>query len=1277
MYAAPQTKPAVKIPAKSAGRASYWQDRTPKITPKSMLIQPPIQKRAVIKTMPRTEREGKEIKPKTPIDVLEPTLKKLNHAANTNKKHDTLDNKATESKKAGVIDPVLSNQSVGNSRQVDAMAVQEPKKFDAGVFKTKLQNKLSEALPKSKQDADNIGQKVSNNINADLVEQKQNAGGGIETATKDEPTIPTDAKAPIAIQEEPKGNKVNFGKDTAVMPTPRPASETNMDAQADGLDAQLSQNKISETTLQNSNEPSFTGAVSEKNKAQCELRSFTKNYKKEETPTLATGQKDSQSAINGTMGNMLGVRGEAFSKNSKKQNAKKEEEQDIRIKVAKDLNDIYTLTKKNVETIFTALDTYVKNYFDTVIAIYVDAFKKDVQAMYDANPGWFGSNILGEDSLSDKEIYERATKKFQENMASPIENVALMVEQKLNEAVVEIKKGKTKNDKYKASQSGEVQRIADDIFMSVGNKYDELEQQVESKQDEIADAISEQFKAAAATLDKAFEELKEANKSWLDKAFDAVVGVIRAILEIKDALVNLLSAVVEAIDAIISDPIGFLSNLLDGVAQGLNSFLSNFLTKHLPGGLLKWLTGTLGGVGITIPEDIFSLKGIFSLVMQVLGLSWDYIRSKGVKLLGEPVMKALETGFEMFVIFREKGLEGVWEYLKEKFNDLKEKVIDEIQNMVFEKVVEAGIKWLIGLSNPVGAFIKAALAIIDMAKFFFQKAKDMIALVSAITQSILNIARGNIAFVAVAVENALASIIPLAIGFLASLLGIGDLADKVKAIITKIRLRIDQAIDALIDKAKAFGKSILNKIQGKDKTPAQKNDDIAKGNLKDSEVGEVEKFTAAGESHKLWIDTSGGTPKIMVASTVSALEPKLTEWEAKADEKQKTLIHQARNQEKNIERDAKKAQTTKNKFEKENNEANKKAFEEADKTVENGEKPLMETMKTLFETFGEKQNPLIRFMNKKVLDDDGTFISGFEELLRMDYNLSPNDTSKEFTVKRNPAKSDKLVIVLIDDDGILKIGERETKTKPKHKHFLPTDLKILLEGGIYFLTYNTKYADGAAGPSFKIDISFADVTKATPDKTETKKSYGLNLKLKPSGSGIGRGAWDSGGEGFDNAHLIGDQFGGAGRNESLNIYRSTEKYNRDTMLSVEQALAKYIRENNISTFDMEVVAKIKKEGEVGSGVNALINNEIEKDIKTGKDLSVKEEVKFEKELENPNFIKQIREAFKDDFEHLPGKFLETSYDVKQAGNKSVAKDKINEDTDYDTIITKLKTKPKK
>jgi hypothetical protein len=64
----------------------------------------------------------------------------------------------------------------------------------------------------------------------------------------------------------------------------------------------------------------------------------------------------------------------------------------------------------------------------------------------------------------------------------------------------------------------------------------------------------------------------------------------------------------------------------------------------LLGGLLEWLTGSLGPIGITMPKDIFSLSGIFNLVLQVLGLGWDYIRVKAVKMMGEPNVKALEGG---------------------------------------------------------------------------------------------------------------------------------------------------------------------------------------------------------------------------------------------------------------------------------------------------------------------------------------------------------------------------------------------------------------------------------------------------------------------------------------------------------------------------------------------------------------------------------------------------------------------------------------------------------
>ena len=71
------------------------------------------------------------------------------------------------------------------------------------------------------------------------------------------------------------------------------------------------------------------------------------------------------------------------------------------------------------------------------------------------------------------------------------------------------------------------------------------------------------------------------------------------------------------------------------------------------------------------------------------------MRQKAVKLLGEPVVQALETGFELFQIIRTEGIAGLWEYLKDQFNDLKETVIEGILDMIITTVVDAGIKWVL------------------------------------------------------------------------------------------------------------------------------------------------------------------------------------------------------------------------------------------------------------------------------------------------------------------------------------------------------------------------------------------------------------------------------------------------------------------------------------------------------------------------------------------------------------------------------------------------------
>jgi hypothetical protein len=149
---------------------------------------------------------------------------------------------------------------------------------------------------------------------------------------------------------------------------------------------------------------------------------------------------------------------------------------------------------------------------------------------------------------------------------------------------------------------------------------------------------------------------------------------------------------------------------------------------------------------------------------------------------------------------------GLWEQVQEQFSDLKETVIGEIKNMVVTQVITAGVKWIIGLLNPASAFVKAAMAIYDIIMFFVNRGSQVLELVNSIVDAVAAIASGAVGGAAKLVENALSRALPVVIGFMASLLGVGGLAKKVEKIIGRIRQRIDKAIDKILLKAKKLFK---------------------------------------------------------------------------------------------------------------------------------------------------------------------------------------------------------------------------------------------------------------------------------------------------------------------------------------------------------------------------------------------------------------------------------------------------------------------------------------
>jgi hypothetical protein len=148
----------------------------------------------------------------------------------------------------------------------------------------------------------------------------------------------------------------------------------------------------------------------------------------------------------------------------------------------------------------------------------------------------------------------------------------------------------------------------------------------------------------------------------------------------------------------------------------------------------------------------------------------------------------------------------------------------KIKEFIQEKVIIAGIMWLLGLLNPVAAFIKACKAIFDIVKFFIERAQQVGELVNAILDSVAAVVGGNLGEMAGKVENALAKAIPVAIGFLASLLGLGGISDKIRSIIQAIQEPIHNLISKVLgvvlkpfkwigDKVKAGAAWAKNKVQ--------------------------------------------------------------------------------------------------------------------------------------------------------------------------------------------------------------------------------------------------------------------------------------------------------------------------------------------------------------------------------------------------------------------------------------------------------------------------------
>ncbi len=623
----------------------------------------------------------------------------------------------------------------------------------------------------------------------------------IETATEAPPdqskAVP---KTVTAMGPEAPGNTIVVPADGSV-PKRAPPEQLNLAAGKAQADQELADAEVSEDQLAKSNEPQFEQALTDKKAAAAHADTAPGDFRKTEGEVLDQNKAEAKATTADGIAGMQGAKGAALAKLVADKGKAKTKDEAKRAEVTTKIDQIFTTTETAVKKILDGIDPLVEKEFNTgeararaafesYVAGKMSAYKKDRYG------GWLGGLRWAKDKLFGmpakvNEFYTAGRELYLQQMNGVISRVADIVGNNLTAAKQRIATGRTEIATYVRSLPKDLQKVGSEASKEIGERFSQLESDVDEKQNSVVDALATKYVEARKGLDERIEALQAENKGLVDKAIDGIKAVINTIRELVGMLKNVLARVAGVVGDIIKDPIGFLGNLIAGIKGGIAKFADNIL-DHLRKGLMSWLFGALAEGGIELP-DTFDIKGIIKLLASIFGLTWANIRSRIVKQIGEPAMGAIEKGVEIFSVLATQGVGGLWQMLLEKLGDIKEMILEQVKDFVITKIITAGITWLIGLLNPAAAFIKACKLIYDVVMFFVNNAARIKAFVDTIIDATGEVVKGNIGGVINKINDVLGKMVPILIGFLASVIGIGGIGEKIRSIIQKLQKPVNAA----------------------------------------------------------------------------------------------------------------------------------------------------------------------------------------------------------------------------------------------------------------------------------------------------------------------------------------------------------------------------------------------------------------------------------------------------------------------------------------------------
>ncbi len=752
------------------------------------------------------------------VPVLARGIGKISHLSLHQQTHDDAGQKVHQAEKAVVI-PESDGQARSNFSQVGMIAARPSPEPDENKAKRELTDSLAQNVPKTIEDVDNFKRDMkAQHTGADVLKVVQtdknavvSAFGDIEQAP---PPLPPE-HAPEALpapEGAPPTGAMNLGKDAIAPLQPEHTDVSQYTKQADD---RLQQEGVTQEQLDMVDSGDLAEANREKRRLEKAARTepqAVQNFAKDAAAKL---DGDLQQEERAERDALAAHRRQSLHRTGEQQKGAKSALEKKRAEVAEKINGIYKTAQDSVKKKLANLETQSMKRFDEGNADASKAFEDNVNRELDAYKddrysgvfGWARKAkdwLLGMDDLprvkrifeTNRSTFERTIKKLVDDITTDNKRVVQQCKQELAKAKADIKE-------YAEKLGPELKDVANKTAGEVNSKLDQLDGFIRDKEEALQKKLADKQQAAIKAIDEKIAKMKEAMSGALAKLGNLLLLAAKkfftwalgqfgySLSEIE----RIIDRGVVVLKAIFTKPIVFVKNLIAAAKSGFQNFGKNFLT-HLKDAIFDWLTGSLEGV--TLPSS-WDLKGIASVALQILGLTWAHIRARMTQRMGETVVKTLETSFDLVVALVRDGPMAAWEKLKEMGDEIKQAFIEGVQDFIKMKIVEEAIKWVIALFIPGAGIVKAIIAIYDTIVFFIQKAKQIAEFIGSFLGSVGEIAMGNIAAAANALEHGLATGLKLVISFLASLLHLGGITAKIRNAIQKLRAKVDGMLDRIVD----------------------------------------------------------------------------------------------------------------------------------------------------------------------------------------------------------------------------------------------------------------------------------------------------------------------------------------------------------------------------------------------------------------------------------------------------------------------------------------------